>query len=184
MQSSASGSLVGYLPPLLADVRELAKICALEQPLFDTAKEDLANVQREQFAVICGEYGLSRWEAMLKITPREGADEEERTRAVLFRLNEQLPFTLQKLEMLLGLVSPENSCELALDYDERRLDVGLSLYCKPVERLITEVLHRTLPANILCVLQWKYNTHTIVGGYTHEELAERTYYAIREEVFE
>lgn len=173
-----------HLPPVLADVRELEKICNLEQPLFEEANVDLAKVAAEQFVLTCGEYGLARWEEMLKITPRDGADEDERMSAVLFRLNEQLPFTLRKLEMLLGLVSPKDSCTLSMDYAERRLDVGLSLYCKPVERLITEVLNRTLPANILCVKQWNYNTHAIAAGYKHGELAEKTHYGIREEVFE
>lgn len=184
MQNNQGSVLVGYLPSVLAEVHELEKICNLEQPLFDEAWQAVDNVLSEQFATTCGEYGLARWENLLKITPSEGSDTEERLRAVLFRLNEQLPFTIRKLEMLLGLVSPAGGCNVEMDYDERRLDVWLSLYCRPMERLIREVLERALPANILCVVHWNYNTHAMAAVYTHAELADMTHYAIREEVFE
>lgn len=176
--------MLGALPEVLQRVQELERICELEQPMFDAAWAAVQKVLDEQFAYSCGEYGLQRWEKLLKIVPRQEADTDERVRAVLFRLNEQLPFTMQKMAQLLDLVAPEGGYELQLKREERELLVKVSLQCKPVERLIREVLERAVPANILWSLYWEYNRQRALVGYTHAELAQKTHYQIREEVFD
>lgn len=176
--------MLGALPEVLQRVQELERICELEQPMFDAAWAAVQKVLDEQFAYSCGEYGLQRWEKLLKIVPRQEADTDERVRAVLFRLNEQLPFTMQKMAQLLDLVAPEGGYELQLKREERELLVKVSLQCKPVERLIREVLERAVPANILWSLYWEYNRHGALVGYIHAELAQKTHYQIREEVFD
>lgn len=184
MRNSKKADMLQALPPMLQRVQELEKICALEQPMFDEAWAAVARILGEQFVLSASEVGLARCEEMLKIAPVSGADTEERRRAILFRLNEQLPFTLKKLDNLLALVSPAGEYRLAVDNEQRELAVHLSLYCKPVARLIKEVLERTVPANILWEILWQYNTHAMLAAYTHAELAEKSHYEIREEVFE
>lgn len=172
------------LPEVLRRVQELERICEIEQPMFDAAWAAVQKVLDEQFAYSCGEHGLQRWEKLLKIVPRQDAETDERVRAVLFRLNEQLPFTMQKMAQLLDLVAPEGGYELHLKQGERELQVKVALQCKPVERLIREVLERAVPANILWSLYWEYNKNNTLAAYTHAALAEKTHYQIREEVFD
>lgn len=176
--------MLGALPEVLQRVQEFERICEIEQPMFDAAWAAVQKVLDEQFAYSCGEYGLQRWEKLLQIVPRQEADADERVRAVLFRLNEQLPFTMKKMAQLLDLVAPEGGYELQLKREERELQVKVALQCKPVERLIREVLERAVPANILWSLYWEYNKQGAVAAYTHAELAEKTHYQIREEVFD
>lgn len=170
------------MPDVLQRINEFKRVCELEQPEFDAAWQAVQQVLDEQFAYSCGEVGMARREKLLGIVPRSTADKDERVRAILFRLNEQLPFTVGKLQTLLDLVSPTGQYKLVPDYDNRELAVEASLYCKPVERLLREVLERTLPANILWDLYWEYNNHELLATMTHEELAARTHYQLREEV--
>lgn len=174
--------LIEVMPQNLQQVREFGKICELEQPLFDDAWAALDKVKAEQFVYACSEYGLERREKLLKIIPRQEADREERIRAVLFRLNEQLPFTKAKVAELLETVSDEDGCEMLLDYDSQELQVLVDLHYKEAERLIREVLDRTLPAAILWDILLDYNKYGDLAVYTHEQLAEKTHYQIREEV--
>lgn len=183
MQNKQNGKLLDALPDVLQRVRDLARVCDLEQSSFDAAWLAVEQVLAEQFAAKCSDYGLKRWEKLLKITPRQGAEQDERMRTVLFRLNEQLPFTLSKLETLLDLVAPTDGYSIELDYAAREMVVQVSLVCKPVARLISEVLMRTVPANILWELYWDYNKHCQMAARTHGALAAKTHYQIREEVF-
>lgn len=174
--------MLAKLPPLLQRVNELGKICAIEQPFFVRLADDVQRVLAEQYPLLCGDYGFSRWEKLLGILPARAAGDEERLRAILFRLNEQLPFTYAKLKELIALVSPAGEYSIEFLAEEKRLVVKVSLVCKRSEQLLCEVLSRTLPANILWELQWYYNTHGKLIGYTHSELAELTHYKIKEEV--
>lgn len=174
--------LIAALPEVLQRVRELAEICELEQGAFDGAWQAVQSVLAEMCVYSCGEVGIERWEKLLKIVPREEVGQDERVRAILFRLNEQLPFTTGRLCQLLDLVAPENGYQLEMNENEYELVVRVSLYCKAVERLIVEVLERTLPANISWELYWEYNRHWQLGEYKHSELAALTHYQMREEV--
>lgn len=182
MRNKQEYELISALPEVLQRVRELAKICELEQRPFDEAWLAVQRVLAEMYVYSCGEVGIERWEKLLKIVPREEAGQDERVRAILFRLNEQLPFTSGRLRQLLDLVAPEDGYQLEMNADEYELVVRVALYCKSVERLIVEVLERTLPANISWELYWEYNRHWQLGEYTHAELARWTHYQLREEV--
>ncbi len=184
MLNEQQNKLIDALPPVLQRIKDLERICEIEQPFFDAAWQAVDRSLQEQFVLACGEYGLSRWEKLLGISCRADADTNERLRAILFRLNEQLPFTYTKLKSLLALVSPEGEYSIELDREQMRLAVNVSLYCKPVERLIIAVLEKTLPANILWELVWSYNYYRQVAVYTHGALAEKTHYEIREEVLQ
>lgn len=182
MSNERSGGLLTALPPVLQRVHELARICELEQPEFDRAWAGADQILQEQFLLLCGEYGLNRWEQLLGILPNQSASAGERVKSILFQLNAQAPFTYAKLKEMIALISPSGEYSMELLYDELRLEFKLSLFCKSIERLLTEVLRQTLPANIEWRLDWYYNTHEKAAAYTHGELAARTHYQIREEV--
>ena len=169
------------LPPTLQGIRELMRICRIEQPEFAAVWPDIERVLAEQYPLICSEYGLSRWEKLLGLLPGNNAGKEERLQAIFFRLNEQLPFTFARLRQLIALIVPENEYSIEFFDEEKRFVIRLSLYCKKVERLLSDLLRRTLPANILWELAWFYNKHLFLQRYTYGELSSFTHYYIREE---
>ncbi|MBQ3179976.1 MAG: DUF2313 domain-containing protein [Firmicutes bacterium] len=179
-----SVELYEYLPPVLQRVQELMRICEIEQQVLTAAETAMEQVLLEQFAAEAGEYGIARWEKMLGIVPPAGVPAAERRRIVQLRLGEQLPFTWQRLREMLSAVVSEDEYLLELIPGEYRLKVRLALSGKGSLNEVAAVLRRVLPANILLDMALLYNTHGIVQGKTHGELAALTHREIREEVFE
>lgn len=172
------------LPEVLRQIREIMRICEIEQSVCDRLAEDMEQALWEQYVSRAGVCGIERWEKLLGIVPPKDAAVGERRRVVQLRLSEQLPFTLLRLrEMLSGVVS-EDEYILELIPEEYLLRVRLALSGKGSLNEIKEVLRRVVPANILLDMMLLYNTHGIVGGKTHGELAALSHREIREEVFE
>lgn len=172
------------LPQVLRRIREMMRICEIEQSVCDRLAEDMEQALLEQYVSRAGAGGIERWEKLLGIVPPKDAAVAERRRVVQLRLSEQLPFTLPRLrEMLSGVVS-EDEYILELMPDEYCLRVRLALSGKGSLNEIKEVLRRVVPANILLDMMLLYNTHGIVGGKTHGELAALSHREIREEVFD
>lgn len=174
--------LFELLPPVLQRVRELGRICALEQPEFTAAAAACEKVCGELFPYICTAYGLERWEKMLAIVPAATDTVEQRRQLVLLRLSEQLPFTLRRLEEMLARVAPKEQYYLELLPGEYTLKVRISLIGKSYLRVLRDVLERVLPANIRLDMDLLYNRYGYLTDRTHGELAARRHSELREEV--
>lgn len=176
--------LFDYLPPVLQRVNELGRISRLEQSEFDRARAAYEQVLQELFPYICSEYGLSRWEKMLGVSPNAMDTAVKRRQVVLLRLSEQLPFTIRRLVEMLALVAPEDQYYIELFPAEYMLRVRLSLIGKSYFRTLQDVLERTLPANLLLDLDLLYNRYGYLVGMTHGELSALHHHDLREEVIE
>jgi hypothetical protein len=177
-----SARLLDCLPPILQNVRELVRICDIEQGFFDKAHEEAEGILHEQFVYTAGDFGIERLELLLDITPRAGMSLDERRNVVLFRLGELLPFTMKRMEELLNLVVPAGEYVLELVPEEYLLHVGLRLSGKSYLSALQEALRRILPANIAFDLQLLYNTHGMLAASKYGEIAKLTHKALREDI--
>lgn len=177
-----AGDLAEYLPPVALQIQDVARILALEQPYMALAWQHVEQVLLEQLIMQAGEYGIGRWEKLLQLCGRESLQLEERRRAVLLRLNEQLPFTMARLRELLAVSLPEGEYLLTLDPAAYTLHVFLELSAKNCAPALRELLQRVVPANLRLDLQLLYNTYGRIKGYTHRQLAALRHWEIREEV--
>lgn len=175
-------NLHAYLPPVALQIRDVAQVLDVEQPFLATAWQNVERALLELLIMQAGEYGISRWERLLQIDGRQSLSLSERRRAVLLRLNEQLPFTISRLRQLLAANVPEGEYVLTLDPAAYTLHVYLELTSKACAPALRELLRRVVPANLQLDLQLLFNTHGKLAGYRHQDLAERTHWAIREEV--
>ena len=95
------------LPPVIREIRDMQAVCGAQQPEIENAWAAADTALSDQFVQTAGEYGLSRWERILGITPKGTDPLDARRFRVLGRLNERLPFTLmrfrQMLEALCGM---------------------------------------------------------------------------------
>lgn len=90
-----------YLPPIWLQARQMAVLAETEQPEVEQLWDGLQDGLDNQFLSTAGEYGISRWEAFLKIQPRGSETLDERRFRLQARLNERLPYTFLRLcEML------------------------------------------------------------------------------------
>ena len=96
--------MLEYLPRILRDVWEVLAYTDGQQWAFDQAWLSAERVMANQFILDADDYGLSRWERMLKIIPKADDTLEIRRNRILLRLREKLPFTLRMLRKQLKLL--------------------------------------------------------------------------------
>ena len=98
--------LVSYLPPFLAEYDTLTQTLKAENPEFRIVWDAGNRVLYNAFIETADEYGISRFEKLLKIYPSKDDTLESRRLRVQIRWFDELPYTLitllEKLIMLCG----------------------------------------------------------------------------------
>ncbi len=176
--------LMQYLPPYMQGYRELAQIMKGEQVEVDALWEALVDGMKEQFIGDATEYGISRWERIMGITPKATDTLDERRFRVLVRLNESLPYTYRSLNQRLSDICGSDGYVVALDTSAYTLNVKINLINRSNFGDVQELLDRIVPANLVVSLEIIYNQHFTVAAYTHAFLAGRTHGQIRNEVLQ
>ena len=93
--------LINYLPYVVRIMRNFKGLSGAEQPEFENAWAAVDDLLNNQFIKTAGNLGLSRWEKILGITPKGTDTLDDRRFRVLTRLNEELPYTLPQLRVIL-----------------------------------------------------------------------------------
>lgn len=89
--------LLNYLPQVLREVPELKALMAAEQPEIELLWSTQDDILENQFLVSATEYGVKRWERILKIYPKDTDGLEMRRARVLAILRLKLPYTIRWL---------------------------------------------------------------------------------------
>lgn len=170
-----------YLPLFVQDYAEIKAIMDAEQVTVKKVWEDAENVLNDQFVVDATEYGVKRWESILKITPKATHTLDERKFYILARLNEQLPYTLETLKNMLSFLCGKDGYSLKLDANNYMLTVKLALSNEHNFETVENLIERVVPANLVRRVGM-FNTYGIVGGLTHGQLSAYTHTEIRQEI--
>ena len=173
--------LIDYLPVFIQEYAEIKAIIDAEQVDVVETWIDIESVMNDQFIRDATENGVKRWEAILKITPKATYTLDERKFNILTRLNEQLPFTIESLKRALTSMCGEDGYTLKLDHKKYVLAIKLSLLNENNIETIKQLLKRMVPANIIISVSL-FNTHSMVGEFTHGQLTELTHKQVREEM--
>ena len=178
-------NLIEYLPEHLREIKEnKAILTTAEQPEMVTLWNALDNALNDQFILDATENGVSRWEKILKITPKDTDNLESRKFTILTRINVQLPFTITTLKEQLKSLCGEGNYEIKLDNENYKLSVHVAIAVANALTAVENLLKRTVPANMLVELGIKYNRHEKYATLTHRELQGSTHYQLRNEVDE
>lgn len=171
--------LINYLPYIVRDYAEFQGITGAEQPEFETAWAAIEDILSNQFIKTAGNLGLSRWEKILEITPKGTDTLDDRRFRVLARLNEELPYTLPQLRVILeNLCGPGNSSAEVTDYT---LLVKVGVAAKKNFEDVQTLLERVAPVNLVLTVQQLFNIHETLKGFTHAQLAWYTHFEVRTE---
>lgn len=140
--------LINYLPYQIREFQEYKGITTGEQPEFELAWNSYQDVFDNQFIDTMGNYGLSRWEKMLHITPKATDTLETRRIRIKTRLNNFTPYTFRVFMRMMKYLADGEPFEVFLDpgsYLMRFvLQWGMNGKIESLEWLIEEVL----PENI------------------------------------
>ena len=173
--------LIDYLPHIVSEYDVPKGIMAGQQPEFELAWNAANDLLNNQFVFTSGELGLSRWEKILKITPKGTDTIEDRRFRIITRLNEELPYTLKQLRTLLANLCGEGN--YSAEVNDYTLNVKIALVAKSNFNDVVSLLHRVAPQNLTIDVALKYNRHSKLNAYTHAELAAYTQDQLRTEVF-
>lgn len=171
--------LIDYLPPFVAEFREIKAIMDAEQVTVETTWTDAENVLADQFVQDATENGVKRYEKILKIIPKGNYTLDERKFNILARMNEQLPYTMKQLNEMLTALCGEDGYYLKLDTNAYELVVKIALHNEKNMQAVEDLLYKIVPANIVRKVTL-FNTHLVLSGFTHEQLSKHTHEEVRE----
>lgn len=175
--------LIDYLPNFMQDYRELAVIMEVEQPEIDGLWDAAEAVFADQFIQDATENGVSRWETVLGISPKGTDTLDERKFRILTKLNQELPYTLRKMEQVLTTICGAGNFSIDLQPDKYHIEIKLALTNKNNYNEVADVLKKMVPANMTQWIQIMYNSHDVLKKFTHAEMAAYTHEQLRNEVF-
>lgn len=143
--------LVSYLPPFMADFKEVAVTLEAENPEFKIIWDAANQVLYNEFIATADEYGISRFEAILKILPSKEDTLESRRARVQARWFNAIPYTMKALISKLIALCGDNNFTITKQFDFYRLEleIHLELYGQVDE--LEYIINTMLPCNIVVV---------------------------------
>jgi uncharacterized protein YmfQ (DUF2313 family) len=149
--------LINYLPHVVRDVREYRAIMdSAEQPKIEALWLALDRALNDQFIPSSTEYGVERWEKMLKIIPGRGETLEDRKLRILLRLNEDLPYTIRFLRDRLTQMFGEGKSHVAVDHLNYIIRVGVEAKNLYWEQELMRFIEKIKPANMAYKMNIRY----------------------------
>jgi len=176
--------LIDYLPHYMQEYMEIRTIMQVEQPEIDTLWDAIEKAFADQYILDATNYGVSRWETMLGIHPKDTDTLDERKFRILTRLNSELPYTITKLNEALTTLCGEDGYSIDLQPENYHIEVKLALSNESNYSEVENILKKMLPANLSQHIQIMYNAHKVLNQFSHAELAAYTHNQLRKEVFE
>lgn len=143
--------LVSYLPPFMADFKEVAVTLEAENPEFKIIWDAANQVLYNEFIATADEYGISRFEAILKILPSKEDTLESRRARVQARWFNAIPYTIKALISKLIALCGDNNFTITKQFDFYRLELEthLELYGQVDE--LEYIINTMLPCNIVVI---------------------------------
>lgn len=174
--------LIDYLPLFMQEYRELAVIMDAEQTNIDRLWAEAENALADQFILEATVNGVMRWESMLGISPKDTDTLDERKFRILTKLNQELPYTLRKLEQALINLCGVDGFHIELNAAEYHINVKLALSNENNYQEVVNTLTKMIPANLTQLVQVMYNSHNILAPFLHVQLSAFTHNQLRKEV--
>lgn len=153
-----------------------------QQPEIEKADERILKILDEFFIESATEYGISRWETVMGVKhPGEEGLEERRFR-IRLKLGNPEVYTMQKLKEFLGNLLGDNGYSVELFHKEYRIKIRVNLNAKTRYEDALQYITEVAPANLIIDMSLLYNQHKTLKNFTHQQLSNRTYTEIRNEV--
>lgn len=166
MSMTRNVELVSYLPPFLTEYKELNKALQAEDPEFMLLWQSADRVIKNEFIDTADEYGISRFEKLLKIKPDDDAGLEDRRFAVKMRWSNDIPHTLKGLKVKLDALWGEGKYSIntdRLDNYELTITAVYDLYCQIQE--LEQMIRDFFPANIVV---YRFYTIPVLSAFNSD----------------
>lgn len=156
--------LLDYLPEFIKEYAEMRQLMEAQQPDVDAFNDGVARVWANQFLSDADEYGVSRWEKILNITPKSTDTLDERKFRILAWWTSERPYTMTKLREKLAALCGEDGYEIFDEFAKYLMTFEIKLENRENINSIVDMLDRMLPANIVRNI-WLVSDSNIDSGW-------------------
>lgn len=154
--------LIKYLPPFIAEYKDIKNIMHTEDPEFRFLLERLERIKNNQFIDDCDEKGIERFEKLLKIKPQKNDTLESRKLRISVKWNDIQPYTwkmfLKKMHSLYG-----DKFVVQEDFKHYKLSIITHFEAygqlKEVEQIIFDIMPANIDTNIKNTLNYSIKTN-------------------------
>ena len=170
--------LIEYLPQIEADKEEMQQIQSAIQYWIDYIETKEKSNISDRYIVTATEAGIEKYEQLLGITPFLDDTIEDRRSRILNKWNAKLPFNYKYLDSKLieTLGAGKHIIEIPEAYT---LNIKLAISRQQYFQEVSDLIKKTIPANIDCYITVMWNTHGKYKTYTHSNMAAYTHYELK-----
>ena len=141
-----------YWSPVVTESLEFTVIANAENPEFNYLWEKIYGLVDEFFVKSATEYGVSRMEKMLNLTPLITDTLDQRKDRLIWMMNLKLPYTMRFLKNILASLVGEENRQVEFDSDVQTLTIR-------IKDGLTNMLHlrqdleKIIPQNLILELE-------------------------------
>lgn len=160
--------LVSYLPYFMAEYKEIRTTLEAETPEFIFVWEAAEHVLKNEFIETADEYGLSRFEKILKVYPTMEDTIESRRARIRARWTSTIPYTEHMLIEKLTAICGKNNFTITKKYDCYKIEIEVSLEMYGQIEELEHVIWGMIPCNMVVEIRNKLFMETygeaLTGG--------------------
>lgn len=145
--------LVSYLPPFVAQYKEIRAALEAENPEFKILWEAASRTLYNEFIETADESGITRFETILNIFPSKEDTLASRRKRVQARWISVLPYTERMLLEKLVVLCGSQNFTLIKKYESYRIELGVSLELYGQVEELEHMIEVMLPCNMVAVIQ-------------------------------
>lgn len=176
--------LLDYLPLFVQELVEVKECLNALQPEIDDVWKCREDVLNNYFVMSANEYGVKRYEKLMKIAPKDTDTLDERKFRILTKMNQELPYTMTKLKKSLTTLCGTGNFYIDLQPEIYHVEIEIGLVSKNDYQEVVDLIAKMIPANLTSHVQIMFNSNEVIARFTHEELTAYTHEQLRSEVFE
>lgn len=171
------------MPDVLLEIPEVRACFQLAGMAAEFFTEKLQELSKEMHPDTASEEGLSRFEKMVGITPREtDTTEERRFRVTVARKVIDVLNARNLIDLIEDLT--RGDCRVIIDKAAQTVTVKVGLTSKKMFTLVEKTVRDYIPVDMRAEVLQMYNRYVDYNGKTYAELSDKTFKQLKEEVIE
>ncbi len=174
--------LLSYWMPFLRGLKEFKEIAKAEEPELRYILEARERALRNFFIEDADEWGISRFEAMMGITPNAGDSLEVRRWRVYFKWTDYVPYTERVLRNRLTELCGDNYELDNSHYRDYLIGLVTHIGAGDIYELVSDLLVEMLPCNLVLDFQNILEALSSTGIYTAGQCCTAMGYCITQDI--
>lgn len=138
-----------YWPPVVGETKEFKEIAKAENPEFNLMAECIEETFNNQFIMDSTEYGVKRWEKILKIYPPVTDTLLTRKYRILVYLNRKIPYTYRVMENQLIQFFGKENIDIDLQHKIYSLRIAVKTFNYDLFKIAMDEINIMKPCNLI-----------------------------------